>query len=190
MKHFPSWPTVAFMTGLVSMGTQAEAADWKIDTAKSTLGFSGIQTGKKFEGHFSRYNAFISLDPNHLEAAHITVDVDLGSAETGDRQRDTALPGRDWFDIAQFPHAFFSSAEIHRTGENTYEAVGNLTLRGASKPVTLLFTLNVEGAKAHAEGHTKLFRSAFGIGQGPWATGQWVALDVDVTFDVTANSVL
>lgn len=189
MNHFPSWPTAAFIIGLVSIGTQAGAADWQVDTAKSSLGFSGIQTGKAFEGHLSRYNATISLDPDHLEAAHVVVDVDLGSAETGDRQRDTALPGRDWFDVAQFPRATFSSTEIHKMGENSYDAVGSLNLRGVSKPVRLSFTLNVDGATAHAKGHTTLFRSAFGIGQGPWATGQWVALDVDVSFDIIANSV-
>ncbi|RFP00882.1 polyisoprenoid-binding protein [Komagataeibacter xylinus] len=177
------------MIAVVSMGTQAEAADWQVDAAKSSLGFSGIQTGKTFQGHFSRYNATISLDPDHLKAAHVVVDVDLGSAETGDRQRDTALPGRDWFDVAQFPRATFSSTEILKTGENSYDAVGELNLRGVSKPVTLSFALNVEGATVHARGHTKLFRSTFGIGQGPWATGQWVALDVDVSFDIIANSV-
>ncbi len=188
MNHFPSWPTAAFMIAFVSIGTQAEAADWQIDTAKSSLGFSGIQTGKTFEGHFARYNAIISLDPDHLEAAHVVVDIDLDSAETGDRQRDTALPGHDWFDVAQYPRATFSSTDIHRKDGNAYEAVGTLNLRGVSRPVTLSFTLSVEGTKMHVQGHTRLLRSVFGIGQGPWTTGQWVALEVDVNFDITGNN--
>ncbi len=169
-----------------STASAADTSNWQVDPGKSTLGFSGVQTGTKFEGKFMHYNAAISFDPDHPEASHIAVTVDLASAQTGDTQRDTALPGTDWFDVAQFPQAKFETTAIHRKSANAYEADGLLTLRSVAKPVSLLFTLDIAGATAHAKGHADLVRSAFGIGQGPWATGQWVALDIGIDIDITA----
>ncbi len=165
----------------------ADIPNWTVDPAKSRLGFSGTQTGAAFRGSFARYNAAIAFDPAHPEAAHIKVTVDLSSATTGDTQRDTALPGDDWFDIAHFPQATFTSDSIRKKSDGSYEAVGMLTLRGISRPLTLPFTLEINGASAHARGHAVLVRTAFGIGQGQWATDDYVALEVGVDIDIIAT---
>jgi polyisoprenoid-binding protein YceI len=175
------------MTALVPTISAADAATWKLDPGKSKLGFSGTQTGTKFQGTFTRYNAVIEFDPDHLETSHIVVTVDLATATTNDKQRDTALPGKDWLDVAKFPTAEFETRAINRKGADAYEAVGTLTLRGVAMPLTLPFTLEMNETSAHAKGHTQLSRSAFGIGQGPWATNQWVAFEVGVDIDITAT---
>ena len=174
--------------GLSAAGASqaADGAGWKLDMAKSRLGFSGTQIGKKFDGKFGRYDASVALDPDHPETGHILVTVDLASAVTGDSQRDSALPGKDWFDIAEFPQAKFETNSIRKLGNGSFEAVGTLTLRGVTHPLTLPFTLDVAGTTAHAKGHASLARSAFGIGQGPWSSDQWVAFDVGVDIDIVA----
>jgi polyisoprenoid-binding protein YceI len=165
----------------------ADTAAWKLDSVKSKLGFSGTQTGTKFQGVFNRWNAEIEFDPDRLEASHIVVTVDLATATTKDQQRDKALPGSDWFDTGRFPTAKFETREINRKGADAYEAIGTLTLRGVAAPLTLPFTLEIDGTSAHAKGHAELSRRTFGIGQGPWATDQWVAFEVGVDIDVTAT---
>lgn len=177
---------VALATSLVSP-LPAMAADWTLDPVHSTLAFSGKQTGTPFSGHFGSFGGTISFDPAHPEAGHAHVTIALASGTTGDRQRDGALPGKDWFDVAQFPSAVFDAQSFRAKGGNAYEAVGTLTIRGISKPVTLPFTLDISGATAHAKGHLDLVRSVFGVGQGPWASGQWVALEVGVDIDVIAQ---
>jgi polyisoprenoid-binding protein YceI len=174
---------VLFALGISS----ANAAPWKMDAAKSQLGFSGTQTGAAFKGRFTRFNALIDFDPNHPETSRITVTIDPASAVTGDSQRDTALPGNDWFDAAHFPQAKFVTSGIRKTGANAYAAAGILTLRGIAKPVTLPFTLTIDGATAHARGHLNLVRTAFGVGQGTWTSGQWVALEVGIDVDIVAT---
>ncbi|WP_210254951.1 YceI family protein [Methylocapsa sp. S129] len=175
------------MTTLTAATSAANAADWKLDSGESKLGFSGTQTGTKFQGAFTRYNAVIEFDPDHLNASHIAVSVDVASATTDDKQRDATLPGKDWFDAAQFPTAKFETSAIRRKGKDDYEAMGTLTLRGVTQPLTLPFTLETNGTSAHAKGHAELIRSAFGIGQGPWTTDQWVALSVGIDIDVIAT---
>ncbi|MBN3868047.1 YceI family protein [Gluconobacter kondonii] len=171
----------------VLAATPVLAADWTIDPAHSTIGFSGTQTGNAFTGHFGKFDGTISFDPTHPEEGHAKITIDVASATTADKQRDGAMPGSDWFNVASFPTATFEARSFRAKGGNAYEAVGTLTIRGVSRSETLPFTLDISGQTAHAKGHLDLIRSTFGIGQGPWATGQWVALQVGVSIDVTAN---
>ena len=53
--------------------------------------------------------------------------------------------------------------------------------------MVLPFTLTIAGDQAHAVGHAKLVRTDFGVGQGTWASGDYVALDVSVDLDIVAT---
>lgn len=173
------------VVALLLASSSAQAADWKI-LPDSALTFSGTQTGEKFIGRFGRFDAAISLDPDQLDTAKIVVTVDVASAATGDKQRDTALPAKEWFDAASFPQAKFESRQVRRTPDG-YEAVGDLTLRGVTREIRLPFTLEIDGRKVKARGHVDLKRDVFGVGQGDWASGDWVALEVGVDFGLKAE---
>lgn len=185
--RFDKTASALTLAASLSLAAPAMAADWVIDSAHSTIAFSGTQTGKPFSGHFGSFDGTITFDPAHPENGHAHIAIAIASAVTGDRQRDGAMPGQDWFDVAHFPSAMFDAQSFRAKGGNDYEAVGTLTIRGVGKSETLPFTLDINGRTAHAKGHLDLLRSAFGIGQGPWATGQWVALAVGVDIDVTAQ---
>ncbi len=165
----------------------AQAADWIVDPTTSTIGFSGTQVGQPFTGHFKRFTATISFDPAHPEAGHALVLIETASAETGDPQRDEALPQADWFDSTAKGEARFEATRFVPKGKDAYDAVGTLTIRGVRRDVTLPFTLVIADGKAHATGHLTLVRTDFGVGQGDWASGQWVALEVGVDFDIHAH---
>jgi polyisoprenoid-binding protein YceI len=171
----------------VALGSAAEAATWTADPAKSRLGFSGQQTGTPFTGRFKTWAATIDFDPAHPEAARIAATVNTASATTDDPQKDEALPAADWFDASQFATATFAAAGFTPEGGDAYAATGRLTLRGVSRDVMLPFTLTIAGDEAHARGHAKLVRTDFGVGQGTWSNGDYVALDVDVDVDLVAT---
>lgn len=178
---------VATVAGLL-LSTPTFAADWTLASGNGILGFSGTQTGKAFEGHFGKYNGKISFDPAHPDAGHAKIIIDMASATTGDSQRDGALPGHDWFDVKAFPEAVFEVKSFKAKGGNTYDADGTLTIKGMSQPVTLPLTIDISDSALQAKGRLQLVRSAFNVGVGPWATGQWVALEVGVDVNVTAHS--
>lgn len=163
------------------------AIDWTVDMAKSRLGFGASQTGKPFDGHFENYDAKIVFDPADLSKTLIDVTIDMASAKTGDRQRDQALPGSDWFKTKEFPTARFAATNVEETGEGRYVAHGSLTIRDATRPIDLPFSLEINGDRAHAQGEVTLMRVDFGVGQGEFATDEWVGLDVKVTVDVVAT---
>lgn len=187
MKGFKSFGlTLGALLALHSAGA-ARAAEWTVDPAKSRLGFSGLQTEAPFSGQFGRWSATIDYDPAHPEAGHILAEIDLASARTGDTQRDEALPQADWFDAGKVASATFEATGFRPSDGDVFQTTGKLTLRGISKDVTLPFTLKVDNDQARATGKTKLTRTDFGVGQGPWSTAQWVGLDVDVEVDLVAT---
>ena len=172
---------------LLSSAGAASAATWTVDPAKSFVSFSGTQTGQPFSGKFKLFTATIDFDPAKPEAGHVTATIDLASASTGDPQKDEALPGSDWFDASAFPKASFESTAFKSLGGDRYEADGTLTIRDAKKPVVLPFTLTIAGDTAHAVGHADLLRTSFGVGQGAWATADYVAFEVGVDVDLLAK---
>ncbi len=165
----------------------ARAADWTIDPAASKLGFAGKQNGEAFAGKFSRFSGTVAFDPAKPEAGHADIVIDMASAGTGDTQRDEALPQAEWFNAKTFPQGHFVATGFRPKGGDAYEAAGKLSIRGISRDVTLPFTLRVSGDTAHASGHLDLVRTSYGVGQGPWSSGQWVALEVGVDLDVVAK---
>jgi polyisoprenoid-binding protein YceI len=171
---------------LVCMAGAAQASSWSVDKSQSTLGFTATQTGKPFTGSFKSFDAAIDFDPANPAAGHAVVTIDIASATTGDKQRDEAIPGSDWFDVKKFPQAKFEATGFKALGGNKYEAIGTLSIRDVKKDVRLPFTLDIAGNTATANGTLPLIRTDYGVGQGDWATGQWVGLDVDVTLHIVA----
>jgi polyisoprenoid-binding protein YceI len=160
---------------------------WTINYADSALRFSGTQEDVKFTGEFERFTAQVSFDPDAPETGAILVVVETGSAQSGDDERDSALPGRDWFDTKSFPVATFSSQDIRKVeGGNSYLAEGELEIKGTTQPVRLPFSLEIDGNTALATGRVELDRSEFDVGSGNYATDQWIAYPVEVTFTLSA----
>jgi polyisoprenoid-binding protein YceI len=174
------------LTAASLMAAPALAAGWTMQPAQSTLGFSGVQTGSPFTGTFTQWSAKISYDPASLATAQVTITINTASAKTGDTQRDSAMPDGDWFDSAAFPTAVFQATGFTAEGGDKFQTSGTLTIRGISQKVTLPFTLDVSGNQAVAKGQLTLLRTSYGVGQGNWSTGDWVALNAGVNFTLTA----
>ncbi len=180
-------PFLAAALAVATLASPAMAADWTVDPAKSTIGFAGTQSGTSFNGTFGAWTAEIAFDPAKPEAGHAVVTIDVSSAATGDGQKDASLPESDWFDAAKFPKAVFEAKSFRPKGGDDYEAVGTLTIRDTTRDVVLPMKIDINGDTAHATGSLKLIRTDYGVGQGSWANGEFVALDVAVSVDVTAT---
>lgn len=179
---------LCLMVALQAVVAPATAAEWSVDPTKSTIKFTGVQVGAPFAGRFERFEAKVDFDPGRPSVGRATILIDLGSARTGDVQRDEALPQKDWFDTKSLSQARFEANQFVDKGHHDYEAVGTLTIRGVSKPLTLPFHLTLDNGQAHATGHVNLIRTEFGVGQGVWTSAQWVALEVGVDVDLVASS--
>lgn len=178
--------TLILATALLA-APPALAADWTIQPAASTLGFTDTQSGAPFNGSFTRWTGQITYDPAHPDAAHIHIIIQTASATTGDRQRDEALPRDEWFAADAFPQAVFDATGFTPAGGDKFTTTGTLTIRGNSKKLTLPFTLDVSGTTATAKGSINLNRTDYGVGQGSWSSGAYIGLNVGVNFTVVAQ---
>jgi polyisoprenoid-binding protein YceI len=90
--------------------------------------------------------------------------------------------------VPKFPVATFNSEAITKRSDGRYAAEGSLTVKGITRPVTVLFSYERKGApseRAMAKGEAVVDRTAFTVGEDSW--GKSVAKDVRVTFTVVAE---
>jgi polyisoprenoid-binding protein YceI len=158
----------------------ASATDYTVQPASSTLGFSSSFQGSGFDGRFDKWTAAISYDQAKLAASKFDVTVDLASAKTGDNDRDSALPGPDFFNVTKYPQAHFVTTAFHQQGSQVI-ADGMLTLRGVTKPVSLNVTFKPQGSGATLDVSGTVKRLDFGVGAGQYADTSVIGADVKVT---------
>lgn len=164
----------------------ASAADYSVQPG-STLGFTSNFQGSSFDGRFNQWNATISYDPAKLAASKFDVTVVLASAKTGDNDRDSALPGPDFFNVAKYPQAHFVTTAFHQQGSQVV-ADGMLTLRGVTKPVSLNVVFKPQGAGATLDVTATVKRLDFGVGGGQYADTSVIGPDVKVTGHLVLNA--
>lgn len=162
--------------------------NWLMTRAESHVKFSASQQGKAFAGEFKTFDALINFKKDAIEDAQVVATIHLGSVEAGDADRDGALPGKEWFDVKNFPKAVFQSDDFIQTGEDTYEARGTLAIKGKTQPLTLPFTLDISGSKAQMQGAVTLDRTLWEVGTGAWSTDEWVSTEVVVDVKISAES--
>ncbi|MCW2309492.1 YceI family protein [Rhodobium gokarnense] len=176
---------VAGSFGAALAGPALAADGWIVDPAKSTVGFTATQAGEPFKGTFKAFQADITFDPNDMNAGNVDVVFDTTQIETGDAQKDANLPTPNWFNAKAHPMATFTASNFSKTGDDSYVAKGELTIRDIAKPVTLPFTLTIDGNTAKMSGETTVKRTDFGIGTG--VPVEMIGDDVVVTVSLTAT---
>jgi polyisoprenoid-binding protein YceI len=167
----------------------AQTSTWVPDKAHSEVDFSILHLGlSKVRGHFGNIGGKIVWNDADITKSSVDVTIDVSTVDTGNTGRDGDLKSDHFFDVAQFPSATFTSTSVAKNG-NKLTVVGNLTLHGVTKPVTL----DVEGPtgpipgmdkKPHSgfSATTTISRTAFGIGSKMPAAvlGDDVPLTIDL----------
>lgn len=139
-------------------------------------------------GRFLDYEGGFVLDRAHPEKSSIDATIKTTSLDMGDGKWDEHLKSPDFFNVAQFPTMTFKSTNVTKTGEKTADVVGNLTLLGVTKPVTLKVTYNNSGVmpmndKVYVAGFSAtatIKRSDFGMGKYVPMVGDTVNIILEV----------
>lgn len=161
-----------------TLALPALAADYRVG-AGSTLGFLADFQGEKFSGQFKTFEAAIRYEPADLAGSKFDVEVDLASVVTGDSDRDEALPGTEFFDVAKSPKARYSTTGFRKDGDRVI-ADGTLTLKGTSKPVSLVVRFRTAGSDTFLDVTTTLKRLDFNVGSGEYADTSTIGNEVAV----------
>ncbi len=173
---------------VTAMSGAAQAADaWSVDADASTLAFVATQGGQEFTGQFESWQADIAFSPDDLAGSQVTVTIDMSTADAGANDRNSQLPTGDWFDVDNHPTATFVTTGFAHVDGDDYQATADLTIKGVTLPVTLPFSLTIEGNTATVSGALTLLRTDYSVGEGQWSSGDTVGLDVRVEVDLTAT---
>lgn len=98
-------------------------------------------------GSFPAIKGSVVYDAAHPEKSTVEATIDVSSVDTGNAKRDGHLKSADFFDVEKFPTMTFQSTRIVKAGKDGLSVLGNLTLHGVTKPVTLKVALPAKAAK-------------------------------------------
>jgi polyisoprenoid-binding protein YceI len=147
-------------------------------------------------GLLSGGKGMLALDPAKLSAASVSVEMPVNTIHTTIAKLDSELQGPKFFNAAKFPVAKFVSTAVVPTGSTTADIMGNLTIHGITKPVTLKASfaatavVSVFGPKSDNvafNATTEIKRSDFGLGNVVPLVGDAVSLKIVAAFTKAAN---
>ncbi len=110
---------------------------YKFDQSGSTIGFSVHQFLGTTRGKFTSFSGRIEVDRERPENSSVTVQVDVSSLDTHIKKRDDHLRSAEFFNVEKFPKMTFKSRSVKRTGPQSGDIIGDLTMHGVTKPMTL-----------------------------------------------------
>jgi len=168
--------------------SMARTQTWQIDPMHSVVQFSvrhlGISTVR---GQFEKLSGSVTYDPAAPDKASISATIDANSINTRVEMRDNDLRSPNFLDVTKYPTITFKSKRIDPSGSGKLQLVGDLTIRGVTKEVTL----DVDGptppikdpmgnSRMGASASTKINRHDFGVNGAPSMVGDEVVITLDL----------
>jgi len=183
---------LAVTATLLPLASQAAAKTWNVDKDHASVSFEINHFFTPVKARFLDFAGTFKLDASDLtKAPSFEFTVKVPSVATDNAKRDGHLQSPDFFNAAQWPEIRFTGTQIVKTGDNTYKAIGKLTIRDVTKafevPFTVLGVKEVTTMMGAAEimgirVKTEINRNDFGVGTGSWAAtavvGDTVGIDI------------
>jgi polyisoprenoid-binding protein YceI len=167
---------------------------WELDPENSSVTFvckHAMSTNVR--GMFQRPSGTVVLDEATPTNSKVNATIDVKLITTGVEERDTHLKGPDFFDATKYPVITFVSTGVTKSSDTSYSVTGNLTMHGATKPVTLAVTASPPfqhygTIRRGIEATTTVNRQDFGVGVAAWnvpdeSGGLLVGNSVKITID-------
>ncbi|MEN9839240.1 MAG: hypothetical protein RL177_719 [Bacteroidota bacterium] len=169
-----------------SAATAQDATLWSVDKSHSSINFKIRHFFTPVAGSYGDWDGVLRFDPANLKGSSINMTINAGSVNTANERRDAHLRTADFFETDKFPAMRFVSNDIQKSGENSYVAVGTLTIKETSKQIRLPFTFL--GSMPHPRGGTvagfkanyQILRNDYGVGTGSYVETSTIGNEVDI----------
>ena len=173
---------------ILTISAAAQVQTWQIDPNHTAAQFSvrhmGISTVR---GAFTKVSGSAQYDPSNVSKTSIDATIDASSVDTRVSMRDEDLRSPNYLDVAKYPTITFKSKSVQAAGEGKLKIVGDLTIHGVTKEVTL----DVDGPSAPvtdpkgnshvgASASTNVNRKDFGVGGSSNMVGEDITITIDV----------
>ena len=173
--------------GLASLPALADK--YVIDTkgAHASINFSIQHLGYSYlTGRFNNFSGDFTYDPKDVAASTINVTIDTTSVDSNHAERDKHLRSGDFLNVEKFPKATFVSKKIVPDDGDEFDVVGDLTLNGVTKSITIEVDKVGEGKdpwggyRVGFEGETEIALKDFNITKDLGPASQTVKLELHV----------
>ena len=155
----------------VLMFSNAKAQNYTLDKSHSSVGFTITHLSiSDIDGSFKTFDASLNSSKDDFSDAVFSFTAEVKSINTDNEKRDGHLQSPDFFDAAKDPSVSFKSKSVKKVADNKYSLIGELTMHGVTKLVTLDATIRkgtnpmskkeVVGVKVSGD----VDRTMFGIG--------------------------
>ena len=168
---------------------------WDIDASHSTVGFSvRHMMVSKVRGYFRDFSGEIvtAEDPSQ---SSVTATIDMDSIDTRQEQRDAHIRSADFFDVGNHTVMTFRSTEVRTDGAD-WTVVGDLTIKGVTRPVELALEVNgfgpdaYGGTRAGFSARTEISRKEFGVDIDMPMDGGGVVVGDKISIELEIEAVL
>jgi polyisoprenoid-binding protein YceI len=143
----------------------ANAETLVISPENSKVEFVAAKVTRSHNGSFKQFAGAIDLVKNSVEGSRVTIDIQTSSVVTDEDALTKHLQTPDFFDVAKFPKATFTSTKIEaaNTGGATHSVTGNFELHGVKKSITFPATITVAPDSVSVNAEFAINRKDFGI---------------------------
>lgn len=155
--------------------------NWQLDPYHTQVEFSAKHLGMMtVRGQFEDVSTVADIDPDNPESASVEVTIKTVSVKTNNPARDNDLRSGNFLEVEKYPDITFKSTAVQAAGENAYKLIGNLTIKGNTRPVTLDVTKYGEfndpmmGHRIAYGARTEINRRDYGLSFNMVLDGRWV----------------
>jgi polyisoprenoid-binding protein YceI len=160
---------IALLIALPLPAGHLTSGTWTLDPHRSMVAFTVVKNGiERVDGRFRAFRGTITYDEANPSRSSIEWRVKIASVETGKRGRDQTLQQANYFDAGRYPEMAFAARGVERLANGSMRFTGTLTIRGVSKPLTIVATqIRCDPKSPMFSARFDLDRFDFGVSGGP-----------------------
>lgn len=182
-------PALIAVLGLALAASLATAATrWAVAPGDSRIVFQYEADGAPAEGVFTGFSGEGTFDPAAPGDATLELRIESASIDLDDARASAFATSAEWFDSANHPHIVYRLIGLTPLGGTSYRAVGDLTIRGRSRPIITEIELEIGEEMARASGTLEIDRRDYGLGAGPMSLFVDIGREVAVRFELVARA--
>jgi polyisoprenoid-binding protein YceI len=154
------------ISGFLAPWSHAQAPVFEVTPQTSSIKFY-VKSSVELAGNFDKWTADLTATSTDVTTAVLDVKIQAASVTTGSGVKDDKLKSKDFFNAKEDPLITFRSTKVVQTGPETFDVQGTFTIRGVSKPETLILTVTGNGTgSGEIKGTMAFDRKDYGMNSG------------------------
>jgi polyisoprenoid-binding protein YceI len=179
----------------IAVSATAARADvtFNIDPGHSLAEFTAVHFGiTKVRGSILVTQGTVVVPPGSYVPTAVSATLNAASLDSRNADRDEQLHGPEWLDVTKYPTITFKSTQITPGDQDNFKILGDLTIHGVTKQVTLdaHFDGTVAGRRQHASysASTTIDRFDFGLNWAEKTPGGTFVVGNEVEISITLDA--